>query len=89
MGKVSSCYKNTNREGRQIAQSVVHQTLEVEVRGLKPVLGTWWWGHIPSNQPYPKCAAAAATTHYLKSGDPQFLESGQYRVTKKFLDVSY
>ena len=25
-------------------------------------LGTWWWGRIPPNQPYPKGAAPAATT---------------------------
>ena len=47
---------------RQIAQSVELRTLEAEVRGTKPVLGTWWWGGIPPNQPYPKGAAQAATT---------------------------
>ena len=49
-------------ELRQVAQSVERQTLEAEVRGLKPVAGIWWWGWIPPNQPYPKGAAPAATT---------------------------
>ena len=48
--------------GRQVAQSVERRTLEAEVRGSKPVLGTWWWGQIPPNQPYPKGAAPAAST---------------------------
>ena len=46
----------------QVAQSVERWTLEAEVRASKPVLGTWLWGWIPPNQPYPKGAAAAATT---------------------------
>ena len=46
----------------QVAQSVERRTLEEEVRGSEPVLGTWWWGRIPPNQPYPKGAAPAATT---------------------------
>ena len=48
--------------GRQLAQLVERQTLEAEVRGSKPVLGTWWWDQIPPNQPYPKGAVPAATT---------------------------
>ena len=48
--------------GRQVAQSVERRTLEAKVPGSKPVLGTWWWGRIPPNQPYPKGAAPAATT---------------------------
>ena len=32
--------------GRQVAQLVEHQTLEVEVWGWKSALGTWWWGQI-------------------------------------------
>ena len=39
---------------------------EAEVRGSKPVLGTWWWSRIPPNQPYPKGAATAATTTLAK-----------------------
>ena len=31
-------------------------------RAPKPALGTWWWGRIPPNQPYPKGAVPAATT---------------------------
>ena len=46
----------------KVAQSVERRTLELEVRGLKPTLGTWWWGRISPNQPYPKGAAPAATT---------------------------
>ena len=38
----------------QVAQSVERRTLEVEIRGSKPALGTWWWGRISPNQPYPK-----------------------------------
>ena len=49
-------------EGCQVAQSVERWTLEAEVRGSKPMLGIWWWGRIPPNQPYPKDAALAATT---------------------------
>ena len=48
--------------GRQVAQSVEQGTLEAEVRGSKPVLGTWWCGRIPPNQPYSKVAAAAGST---------------------------
>ena len=48
--------------GRQVAQSVERRTLEAEVPGSKSVLGTWWWGRISPNQPYPKGAAPAATT---------------------------
>ena len=50
--------------GRQVAQSVERRTLEAEIRAWKPVpvLGIWWWGRIPSNQPCPKGAAPAATT---------------------------
>ena len=47
---------------RQVAQSVERRTLEVEVRGSKPALGTWWWGRISPNQPYPKGAVSEATT---------------------------
>ena len=46
----------------QVAQSVERRTLETEVWGSKPVLGTSWWGRISPNQPYPKGAAPAATT---------------------------
>ena len=46
----------------QVAQSVEHQTLEVEVQGSKSTLGTWWWGWISPNQPYPKGAARVAST---------------------------
>ena len=48
--------------GRQVAQSVERRTLEVEVRGSKLMLGTWWCCRIPPYQPYPKGAALAATT---------------------------
>ena len=48
--------------GLQIAQSVERLTLEVEILGSKPALGTWWWGWIPPKQTYPKGAAPAATT---------------------------
>ena len=48
--------------GRQVAQSVECRTLEVEVPGSKPALGTSWWDWISPNQPYPKGAAPAATT---------------------------
>ena len=48
--------------GRLVAQSLACRTLEAEVRGSKPVLGTWWRGRIPPNQPYPKGAAPAVTT---------------------------
>ena len=41
------------REGRRVAQSIERRTLEVEVRGSKSVLGTWW-GRISTNQPYQK-----------------------------------
>ena len=51
-----------NKLGNQLAQSVEHWILEAEVRGSKPMLGTWWWGMIPPNQLYPKSAVAAATT---------------------------
>ena len=47
---------------RRVAQSVERQTLEVELRGSKPALRTWWWGRSPPNQPYPKGAAPAAIT---------------------------
>ena len=30
--------------GRQVTQSVERRTLEAEVQGSKPVLGTWLWG---------------------------------------------
>ena len=46
----------------EVAQSVERRTLEVEVQGSKPALGTWCWGKIPPNQPYLKGAAPAATT---------------------------
>ena len=46
----------------QVAQWVKCQTPEVEVWGLKPFLGTCWWGPIPPDQSYPNSAAAAATT---------------------------
>ena len=46
----------------QVALSVEHMTLEAEVQGSKPALGTWWWGRITPNQPYPKGAAPALTT---------------------------
>ena len=48
--------------GRQVAQSVERRTVEAGVRGSKPVLGTWWLGRIPPNQPYSTGAAPAATT---------------------------
>ena len=51
---------------RQVAQSVERRTLEVEVRGSEPVLGTWWWGRIPPNQPYPKDTAPAVTTLFIE-----------------------
>ena len=41
---------------------VEHQILDVEVRGLKSALDTWWWGRISPYQPYPKGAASVATT---------------------------
>ena len=50
---------------REVAQSVERRTLEVEVRGSKPMLGIWWWGRIPPSQPYPKGVASAATTIIL------------------------
>ena len=37
-----------------LAQSVECRTLEVEVRRLKPILGTWWLGRISPYQPYAK-----------------------------------
>ena len=46
----------------QVAQLVEHQTLEVEVIGFKPALGTRWWGRIPPNQPYLKAVAPRAAT---------------------------
>ena len=39
--------------GRPVAQSVDRRTVEVEVRGSKALLATWWWGRISSKQPYP------------------------------------
>ena len=63
-----------NDEGRQVAQSVERRTLEVEVRGSKSALGTWWWDRIPPKQPYPKGAAPGMRwrqPHYSQSGDPQ------------------
>ena len=61
--KMEDRFLNTVKElGRQVAQSVERRTLEAEVRGSKPVLGTWWWGRIPPNQSHPKGAAPAATT---------------------------
>ena len=64
-----SCIKSSvnhtdthNQVGRQVAQSVERRTLQVEVQGSKPALGTWWLGWISPNQPYPKGAAPEATT---------------------------
>ena len=50
------------RLSRQVAQSVERRALDVEVSGSKPAFGTWWWGRISPNQPYPNGAAPAATT---------------------------
>ena len=58
---------------RHVAQSVERRNLEVEVRGSKPALGTWRWGRIPPNQPYPKGAAPAATA-LLAVWWPEFSE---------------
>ena len=41
-------------------------TLDVEVPGLKPSLGTWWWGRIPPNHPFLKGTAPVATTLLIK-----------------------
>ena len=49
-------------QGRQVVQSVERRTLEVEARGSKPALVTWWWDRIPPDQPYPKVTAPAANT---------------------------
>ena len=51
---VPSRNPNTFNERRHVAQSVERRIQQVKVRGLKPVLGTWWWGRTPPNQPYLK-----------------------------------
>ena len=55
-------FVHSDNNWRQVAQSVERRTLDAEVPGLKPVLGTLWWGRVPPNQPYPMGAALAATT---------------------------
>ena len=60
--------------GRRVAQSVERRTLEVEVRGSRPALGTSWWGRISPNQPYSKGAAPAATTPLKRVVTPSFPE---------------
>ena len=58
-------------EGSQVAQLVEHQTLEVEVQGSKPALGTWWWGRISPIQPYPK-GFIACDDHTTQRVDSKF-----------------
>ena len=56
-----------NYKGLQVAQSVERRTLEAEVPGSKPVLGTWWCGvgfHLIS----PIRTAPAATLISLERG---------------------
>ena len=72
------------RTGRQVAQSVERWTLEAEVLESKPVLGTWWWGRIPPNQPYPKGSAPAATT-LLAEWWPLIPQKGVIILKKKSL----
>ena len=66
----------TLRIFRQVAKSIERRALEAEVRGSKPVLGTWWWGRIRPNQPYPKGAAPAAITLGTRGVEPSISWKG-------------
>ena len=68
---LSQRIKSHSTHGRQVAQSVERRTLEVDIGGSKPTLGTWWWCRIPPNQPYSKGAAPAAST-LLTEWSPEF-----------------
>ena len=72
---VKSQSLNTTLNGCQIAQSVARRTSKLSQ-------STWWWGRIPSNQPFPK-GVALCRPHCSDTKSPSIRDRYNYVGGKK------